>query len=149
MRWPAGTRLLALDSSPGMTRNVGRTSSARRLLLLADWAAIPVRDAACDLAVGDGFLTSLPYPDGFRAVAAELRRVLKERRDVRDARIRETGREGNPGKRSSPISARTGAPDFGPFTWRLAMALHVDLDRGAASATSGTPGTIMFPTLPS
>ena len=79
IRWPTGTQLLALDSSPGMIRNVWPAREVPGGVAgLADWGAMPVRDAAYDFAVGDGFLTSVPYPNGFRAVVAELRRVLKE-----------------------------------------------------------------------
>ena len=130
MRWPAATRLLALDCSPGMIRNVWPAREVPGgFAALADWAAMPVRDAAYDLAVGDGFLTSLPYPEGFLAVVAELRRVLK---DNGTFVMREFAR---PEKRE-PLDTvfrdlREGREvSFPFFMWRLAMALHGDLEAG-------------------
>ncbi|MDD5563061.1 MAG: methyltransferase domain-containing protein [Thermoanaerobaculaceae bacterium] len=128
--WPAGTQLLALDSSPGMIRNVWPAREVPGgVAALADWGAMPVRDAAVDFAVGDGFLTSVPYPDGFRAVVAELRRVLKETgtfvmREFARPEVREPldtiFRDLREGRVVEP----------GPFAWRLAMALHGDLEAG-------------------
>ena len=130
MRWPAGTRILALDASPGMIRNVWPAREVPGgVAVLADWAAMPVRDAAYDLAVGDGFLTSLPYPDGFRAVVAELRRVLKD--DAMFA-MREFARP----EEREPLGTvfadlREGRMvDLGAFIWRLAIAVHGDLESG-------------------
>ena len=42
-----------------------------------DWLWLPVRDASLDLAVGDGSLSALPYPDGYRKLASTLREKLK------------------------------------------------------------------------
>ncbi len=128
--WPAGTQLLALDSSPGMIRNVWPAREVPAgVASLADWGAMPVRDAAYDFAVGDGFLTSVPYPDGFRAVVNELRRVLK---DTGTFVMREFARP----ETREPLDTifrdlREGRiVDFGSFTWRLAMAMHGDLESG-------------------
>ena len=134
MRWPAGTQLLALDSSPGMIRNVWPARDVPwGVAALADWGAMPVRDAACDFAVGDGLLTSVPYPDGFLAVVAELRRVLK---DTGTFVMREFAR---PEARESLDTIfrdlhEGRIVEFGSFTWRLAMALHGDLDSGCRMA---------------
>ena len=130
IRWPTATQLLALDSSPGMIRNVWPAREVPGGVAgLADWGAMPVRDAAYDFAVGDGFLTSVPYPDGFRAVVAELRRVLKE---TGTFVMREFARP----ETREPLDTifrdmREGRiVDPGSFTWRLAMALHGDLESG-------------------
>ena len=130
MRWPAGTGLLALDNTPGMIRNVWPARRvARGVAVLADWTAMPVRDSAYDLAVGDASLTTMPYPDGFAAVAAELRRVLA---DGAALVMREFARP----EESEPLDAifrdlhegREISLSF--FTWRLAMAVHGDLESG-------------------
>jgi SAM-dependent methyltransferase len=42
----------------------------------ADWRSLPARDAAYDLAVGDGSFNCLPYPDGIRAAALAVKRAL-------------------------------------------------------------------------
>jgi SAM-dependent methyltransferase len=129
MRWPAGTRLLALDASEGMIRNVWPAAEVSGAAALADWAAMPVRDGAYDLAIADAFLTSVPYPDGFKVVVAELRRVLK---DDGTFVMREFARPED----REPLDTvfadlREGRmADLGAFIWRLAMALHGDLAAG-------------------
>jgi len=130
MRWPAGTRLLALDAIPGMIRNVWPAREApHAVAALADWVIMPVRDAAYDLAVGDAIFTTVPYPDGFLAVVAELRRVL---RDDGTFVVREFARP----EAREPLDTifrdlREGrTPSFAFFIWRLAMAVHGDLGPG-------------------
>ena len=79
MRWPAGTRLLALDLSEAMIRNVWpRETSRNAVVARANWRSMPVADAAYDLAIGDGVLLWQKYPDDALALAAEVRRVLQE-----------------------------------------------------------------------
>ena len=78
MRWPARTRLLALDVSAAMIRQVWPRERARNATVArANWRTMPVADAAYDVVVGDGVLLWQSYPDGMRSLAAEARRVLK------------------------------------------------------------------------
>ena len=73
-----GSRLLALDRSAGMIGAVGPgRSTARGGAICADWRHMPVAPASVDLALGDGFLSSLTYPSDYSVVFAELRRVLR------------------------------------------------------------------------
>ena len=130
MRWPSGTSLLALDAVPGMIRNVWPAREAPHgVAALADWIIMPVRDAAYDVLVGDASLTTTPYPDGFLAVKAELRRVLK---DEGMLAMREFARP----EQREPVDGifrdlRAGRiASFRLFMWRLAMALHEDLESG-------------------
>ena len=79
MRWPTGTRLLALDLSPAMIRHLWPREAARDAVVgRADWRAMPIRDQSYDLAIGDGVLLWQRYPDDFHALAGELRRVLRD-----------------------------------------------------------------------
>ncbi len=131
MRWPAGTRLLALDSSAGMIRNLWpRHDAPDAVAARADWTAMPVRDGACDVVMGDGIFTTLPFPDQVLALAAEVRRVL---RDTGLLTLRLFARPEEP----EPLEAifadvcegRTRNPHILP--WRIAMAVHGDLSQGA------------------
>lgn len=81
MAWPAGTTLAAVDRSAAMVAAVfpspgtpglpaGATATA------GDWRALAAADAAFDVVLGDGCLACLPYAAGYRALAAELRRVV-------------------------------------------------------------------------
>ncbi len=79
MRWPAGTRLLALDLSPVMIRTLWpREAVPDAVVGRADWRAMPVRDRAYDVVIGDGILLWQRYPDDFYALAREFRRVLTD-----------------------------------------------------------------------
>src|SRR5262245_61791939 len=60
MQWPDGTMLLAVDASRDVVRGLWPGNvPGRRRVVQADWRCLPVRDAACDLAVGDGSLNCL------------------------------------------------------------------------------------------
>ena len=130
MRWPAGTRLLALDYSEAMIRNVWPAREAGgALAVLADWTAMPVADAACDVVVGDGSFNMPAYPDGLGALAREARRVLTD-----DGRLvvrtfaRPEQREPLDAVFADLRGGRIGNIDV--FNWRLAMAVHGDLTAG-------------------
>lgn len=131
MSWPAGTRLLALDSSEAMVRNVWPAGEVRNgVAALADWLTMPVRDAAYDIVVGDGSLSVPTYPSGGEALVREIRRVLK---DDGALAVRMFTRPETP----EPVEAvfadlragRIGTIDAAK--WRLAMALHGDVATGA------------------
>jgi SAM-dependent methyltransferase len=79
MRWPAGTRLLALDLSPVMIRTLWPHAEARDAVAArADWRKMPVKDGTYDVVIGDGVLLWQRYPDDFVALAREIRRVLMD-----------------------------------------------------------------------
>ncbi len=129
MRWPDATCLLALDSSDGMIRNVwpgARTSGAA---VRAEWETMPVRDAVCDVVVGDGIFTTLAYPADFDVLVPQIRRVMKDggtlflRLFARPERREPVGRIFED-LRGGLVHNIHGLP------WRLAMALHGDLASG-------------------
>ena len=77
MQWPDGSMMLAVDSSRAFVRDVWPGDiPGRRGAVQADWRSLPVRDAACDVAVGDGSLNCLRYPDGIRVAAGAVQRAL-------------------------------------------------------------------------
>ena len=74
MPWPEGTDLLAVDFSAGMLSEVwpgGETQS-----LGQDWCTMDLPDASRDLALCDGGLSFLKYPDGLKALAENLGRII-------------------------------------------------------------------------
>jgi hypothetical protein len=72
--WPRGTHLLALDHTEAMIHGVW--PGERRQTICGDWRAIPLLAGSRDLVLCDGGVTSLPYADGTRRLAASLERVL-------------------------------------------------------------------------
>lgn len=131
MVWPAGTQLLAADSSEAMIRHVWPGRAVRNgLAVRADWKTLPVGDAACDVVLGDGSINVPPYPEDFFALVREVRRVLQ---DGGLFALRMFARP----EQQEPIEAifadlrggRIGNLDI--FRWRLAMALQKDLAIGA------------------
>lgn len=124
MRWPAGTRLLAIDRCPGMISLVwpghGRPDT---LAVLGNWLSPPLAAGALDLVVGDGCFTILSWPEGYRQVAAALREIMAPggllalRFFVRPERPESLARV-----RADLRAGRIGS--FHACKWRLAMALH-------------------------
>ena len=130
MRWPAGTSLLALDFSEAMIRGVWRApEGVPAMVARADWTAMPVRDGACDVVVGDGNLTSLSYPGEYAAFADETRRVLREPGTLV---LRLFARPERPDPLDTVFAdlraGRIREPALLP--WRIAMALHGTLAEG-------------------
>jgi hypothetical protein len=74
--WPAGATVIAADRVRAMIDVVFPPGPARHPIV-ADWLALPFAAGAIDVALGDGCLSTLPYPDGYRAFAAELARVAR------------------------------------------------------------------------
>jgi uncharacterized protein YbaR (Trm112 family)/SAM-dependent methyltransferase len=130
MRWPAGTQLLAADSSEPMIRNVwpGR-AVPDALVVRADWTMMPVHDAAFDIVVGDGSVNVPPYPDSFFAIVREVRRLLKDS-GVLAMRVFARPEEREPIERIFADLRGGRIGNLGIFRWRLAMALHGDLAAG-------------------
>ena len=129
MRWPAGTRLVAVDHSRPMISGVWPAAEAPGVAVCGDWLKLPLANASRQLLIGDGCYSLLVGRSQYAAFAAELRRVatgdalLAMRYFVR------------------PESAETIAHviddlqqqrigNFHAFKWRLAMALHGTLEQG-------------------
>ena len=76
MAVPAGSSIVAVDHEPEMVEALFVPGQGRRALVGA-WLTLPLRAGSIDVAVGDGCTTVLPYPAGYRALGAELARVVR------------------------------------------------------------------------
>ncbi|HZC79492.1 MAG TPA: methyltransferase domain-containing protein, partial [Ktedonobacterales bacterium] len=79
MRWPASTKLAAIDWSPGMLRNVwpARGTPDGTGVVCADWRELPLAGACVDLIVGDGCYTALGNVADAALLNLEMRRALR------------------------------------------------------------------------
>jgi SAM-dependent methyltransferase len=75
--WPAGTRVLAVDHTQAMIDAIWPGPEADAVC--HEWTALPARAEGSDLAICDGGVHLLPYPQGQRRLVEELARVLGER----------------------------------------------------------------------
>ena len=130
MRWPAGTQLLAVDNNEEVIAKVWPGNvEIRAEAVRGDWMKLPAGDASCDVVVGDGSFITLQYPEGYAALVSEIHRVLK-RGGLFAIRvfIRPDAAEPLTAVFSDLRAGRIGS--FHAFKWRLAMALHTDLEQG-------------------
>ena len=78
MRWPAGTRLWAVEKSRAMIEEVWPAKeSETKLPLQAEWTGLPFGENSFDIVIGDGCFTSLEYPRLQLVFLESLRRVLR------------------------------------------------------------------------
>lgn len=128
MRWPAGTRLTAVDHSLPMIAGVW-PAQAPGAAVCGNWLALPLPDASQHLLVGDGCYSLLVGRAQYASFAAELRRVAS-----RDAMLamRYFLRPGHPETVDRVVDElwRGRIGNFHVFKWRLAMALHGTLEEG-------------------
>jgi len=68
---------VALDWSEAMVARVWPGDTPRRRAVQADWRTMPIVEPQFTAIIGDGSFNCLEYPSGYRAVFAELERVLK------------------------------------------------------------------------
>jgi SAM-dependent methyltransferase len=66
--------LIAVDHTPAMIDALWR--GPRKLALCAEWTSLPLATSSRDVAICDGGLHLLPYPQGQVAMAQSLHRVL-------------------------------------------------------------------------
>jgi hypothetical protein len=129
MRWPAGTRLIAVDHSRPMIAGVWLAAQVPGVAVCGDWLALPLPHATQHLLIGDGCFSLLIGRARYAAFAAELRRVA-----AGDALL--AMRYFLRPERAEPVATvvddlwqqRIG--NFHVFKWRLAMALHGTLEEG-------------------
>jgi SAM-dependent methyltransferase len=130
MRWPEGTRLLAVDRSDGMIEHVWPAQPyPGACVVLGDWCNLVLADASVDVIVGDGCFMQQPYPRGYAVLAAELRRVLAPGGVfVMRAFVRPTVPETVDALLAELAAGRI--TQFHVFKWRLNMALQRDPESG-------------------
>ncbi len=165
MAWPEGTELLAIDQSEAMLHLVWPGDIAgRRRAERGDWLRLPQADGWFDLVVGDGCFSCMPYPDGYRTLAASLQQVLqKQGLLLMRFFVRPEASEKPQAVFRDLKAGRIGS--FHVFRWRLTMALQedpregvradgfwqawrdADIDRDMVAAQTGWPAEAIHPTV--
>jgi SAM-dependent methyltransferase len=157
--WPAATRPIAVERSAEVIAALGPRAPASTRALLADWRALPLAAGAIDLVVGDGALTNLRFPDDYRALAAELARVLAPGGRVA-LRLFAAPAVAEPLDAVAAALAAGAIGSFHALKWRVAMAIQpadrnvavVDIgravealcgDRAALAARTGWPRAVI------
>lgn len=136
MKWPIGTRLLAIDRSVDMIEYAwagpslaGASGLADAQVACGDWRNLPIEDHSRDMIVGDGCLAVFDYPASFTATLECQHRVLRpgglfsHRFFLRPEQGEET--EAVFGELRA---GRIGS--FHLFKWRLAMSMHGAIEDG-------------------
>jgi SAM-dependent methyltransferase len=74
IKWPKGTKIIAIDHSEAMIERVwpGKKKDA----ILGDWRSMTLADHSIDIALCDGGFIFLDYPAGQRSVVDQLARVI-------------------------------------------------------------------------
>jgi hypothetical protein len=130
MDWPFPIEMTGMDQAESMVRLVwpGDIPGVRRGVV-GNWIESGLESGSQDIVIGDGGFGFLSYPDGQRALMAELRRVLAPTglfvyRHFAQAEHQETADDVLSAARSGGIG------NFHAFKWRLAMALQPDSASG-------------------
>lgn len=131
MRWPQGTTLIAADHSLPLIEAIWPGNTPSRQIAGAEWTELPLPDGCCDIAIGDGSLACVRYPDGMRAVASEVRRVLRQGgKFITRVYLR---REVSEHKEDLVEELLRGEiPSFHWFKFRLLMAMQESVEQGVA-----------------
>jgi SAM-dependent methyltransferase len=136
MRWPEGTRLLAVDRSVDMIEYAwvrpevaGRRGLAEASVTCGDWRNLPVPDGSRDLIVGDGCLVLIDYPTGAGETLASVHRALRPGGLFSHRFFLRPEAPEDPEQVFDDLRAgRIG--NFHIFKWRIAMSLHGTIEEG-------------------
>ncbi len=123
--WPFPARLFAADHAFGMISALWPGNRPARQVACADWRRLPLADGSMDVALGDGCLSAMPFPQPAREFSREVRRVLKQ--DgllVLRLFCRPAATESVEDVNAALRDGRIGSPHV--FRWRLAMAVQGD-----------------------
>ena len=122
-RWPQDVELLAVERVQAMIDSVWPGDTGSRKAICADWLDAPFPDQSLDLAIGDGCLTAVGFPDELSHLLASVHRCLR-----RDGylMLRLFCRPDVAEPPDAVIAAlQSGAiGNFHAFKWRLAMAVQ-------------------------
>jgi SAM-dependent methyltransferase len=113
--------VIAIDWSRPMIAGVWPGNASGRVVIEADWFAMPFAPASFSAVVADGALNMLRWPDGHRGVLDELRRVVAPGGRI----VMRCFVMPDPPENLSSVAAETMAGRVGgfhAFKWRLAMA---------------------------
>lgn len=132
--WSEETEVIALDRCQVMIDQIWPANAiAHGRAIQGDWERIPLEENSCDVVVGDGCFTLLPYPEGYEAVLQSIARVLKPQ-GLLSIRffLPPTPSESVETVFEDLWAGRIG--NFHAFKLRLAMSLHESLARGVVLA---------------
>lgn len=127
LEWPRGTVLYAVERSPTVADALWIKRVNGRQLCIGDWFNMPFLDGSIDLIIGDGCFTTLPSPNLYKMVNAELSRILNpggffiHRFFIRPAC-----------EQSLDLVLQYAEPNFHAFKWRLAMSIQKSFLQGVA-----------------
>jgi len=110
----------------------------------ADWRTMPVDDASIDLVAGDGCYSTLPFPSEYRALDAELRRVLRPNGRIVMRVFASPSMRESVDAVAADLWARR-IESFHVFKWRLAMALQPSAEAGVRLGDIWTAWRSMCP----
>jgi SAM-dependent methyltransferase len=117
--------VVAVDWSRPMIEGVWPGSASGRMVVEADWCAMPFAAASFNAALGDGALNMLRWSDGYRDAMSELRRILAPRgRTVIRCFVMPDQPETLSSLAADTMAGRVAG--FHAFKWRLAMAARFE-----------------------
>ena len=133
MRWPAASSLTAVDGSAAMVRIVWPGDiPLKQQVVCGNWLALPLPDSSRRVVIGDGSMNCLPYPDGYRKLAAEVRRVLSpDGIYILRCYIQPEAPE-SPQQVFADLFHPDALPSFHHFKFRLLMAMQQSAQTGIA-----------------
>lgn len=76
-RWPQEVELVAVERVQAMIDSVWPGDTVSRKAICADWLDVPFPDQSFDLAIGDGCLTAVGFPDELSRLLASVHRCLR------------------------------------------------------------------------
>jgi len=131
---PENISLLGVDYSLPMVKEVwpGDVPGCRHAIC-GDWLAMPLADSSCDLVIGDGSMSCVRYPDGFRKLAASVARVLRPDGLLVLRCYAQPEKKEDPDRVLASL-ADGDNPTFHHFKFRLLMALQESTREGVAVA---------------
>jgi SAM-dependent methyltransferase len=134
MQWPRNTFLTAIDNAFGMAKVLWPGNvPGERGVAVADWLSLPLRNASCQIVVGDNSLSCVRYPDSLYRLLADVARVLDEDGVLV---LRCLLQPEEPECPNHLLANMFEEPDtnFTQFRVRLMMALQQDSRRGIATS---------------
>jgi SAM-dependent methyltransferase len=127
-----GGRVMAVDNSADMIRALWpRDARDCDRAICADWRQVPLPAGSIDVVLADGSLSALPFPGGYAALLAELRRLLRPGgRCLIRCFVSPDRKETVEGVFAALLQGEIG--NFHVLKWRLAMALQPEAAAGVA-----------------
>jgi SAM-dependent methyltransferase len=123
LHWPQEVELIAVERVQAMIDGVWPGNTDRRRAICGDWLDVPFPDESCDLAIGDGCVSHVGFPNGLSRLLVSVHRCLRSEGYLM---LRLFCRSDVAESPSAVIDAlQSGSIDnFHAFKWRLAMAVQ-------------------------